>query len=40
MTLKFFPENILLFKVDYFEKCFKQNKTDGIVNDPLSSCKL
>ena len=38
MALKFFPEIILLFKVDHFEGILNRIKIDGIVNDHSSSC--
>ena len=40
MALKFFPETILLLKVDYFEGILKQMKIDGMVNDYSSTCNL
>ena len=40
MALKFFPETILLLKVDCFEGILNQIKIDGMVNDHLSSCNL
>ena len=40
MALKFFPEIILLLKVDCFEGILHQIKIDGMVNDHLSSCNL
>ena len=39
MTLKFFPETIILIKVDCFEEILNQNKIDGMVNDHTSSCE-
>ena len=36
MALKFFPDTILLLKVDHFEGILNQIKIDGIVNDHLS----
>ena len=38
MAFKFFPETILLLKVDRFEGISNLNKIDGIVNDHSSSC--
>ena len=38
MSLKFFPETILLLKVDCFEGIFNQIKSDRMVNDHSSSC--
>ena len=38
MALKFFPETILLLKVDSFEEILNQIKIDGMVNDHSSSC--
>ena len=40
VTLKLFPETILLLKVDCFEGILNQNKIDGMVNDHSSSCNL
>ena len=40
MALKFFPEIILLLKVDRFEGIVNQIKIDGMVNDHSSSCNL
>ena len=37
MALKFFPETILLLKVDRFEGILNCNKIDRMVNDHLSS---
>ena len=37
MALKFFPETILLLKVDDFEGIVNRNKIDGMVNDHSSS---
>ena len=37
MALKFFPDTILLLKVDPFEGMLNQIKTDGMVNDHSSS---
>ena len=38
MAVKFFPEHILLLKVDRFEGCLNRFKIDRMVNDNLSSC--
>ena len=38
MALNFFPDTILLLKVDRFEGILNRIKTDGMVNDHLSSC--
>ena len=38
MALKFFPETILLLKVNRFEGILNRIKIDGMVNDHLSSC--
>ena len=38
MAFKFFPDTILLLKVDCFEGILNQLKIDGMVNDHLSSC--
>ena len=38
MAFKFFPDTILLLKVDRFEGILNRNKVDGMVNDHLSSC--
>ena len=38
MALKFFPETVLLLKVDRFEGILNRNKIDEIVNDHSSSC--
>ena len=40
MALKFFPETILLLKVDCFEGILNWIKIDGMVNDHSSSCNL
>ena len=40
MALKFFPEIILLLKVNHYEGILNQIKIDGIVNDHSSSCNL
>ena len=40
MALKFFPETIILIKVDCLEGILNQNKIDGMVNDYTSSCEL
>ena len=37
MTLKFFPETILLSKVDHLEGILSQIKIDRMVNDHSSS---
>ena len=39
MALKFFPETILLLKVDCFEGILNRIKIDGTVNDH-SSCNF
>ena len=38
MAFKFFPDTILLLKVDCFEEILNQIKIDGMVNDHLISC--
>ena len=38
MALKFFPETILLLKVDHFEGILNRIKIDGMVNDHFCSC--
>ena len=38
MAFKFFPDTILLLKVDRFEGILNRIKIDGMVNDHLSSC--
>ena len=38
MALKFFPESILLLKVDHFERILNRIKIDGMVIDHSSSC--
>ena len=38
ITFKFFPDTILLLKVDRFEGILNWSKIDGMVNDYLSSC--
>ena len=38
MAFKFFPDTILLLKVDRFEGILNRIKIDGMVNDYLSSC--
>ena len=38
MAFKFFPDTILLLKVDRFEGILNQIIIDGMVNDHLSSC--
>ena len=40
MALNFFPETILLLKVDYFEGILNWNEIDRMVNDHLSSYNL
>ena len=40
MVFKFFPDTILLLKVDRFEGILNQIKIDEMVNDHLSSCNL
>ena len=40
MALKFFPDTILLLKVEHFEGILNQIKIDRMVNDPLSSGNL
>ena len=40
MAFKFFPDTILLLKVDRFEGILNRIKIDGMVNDHLSSCNL
>ena len=40
MALKFFPETILLLKMDHFEVILNWNKMDRMVNDHSSSCNL
>ena len=40
MPFKFFPHTILLLKVDLFEGILNRIKSDGMVNDHLSSCNL
>ena len=40
MAFKFFPDTILLLKVDHFEAILNQIKIDEMVNDHLSSCNL
>ena len=40
MALKFFPEIILLLKVDRFKGILNQIKIDRMVNDHSSSCNL
>ena len=37
MALKFFPETILLLKMEHFEGILNQNKIDRMVNDHLNS---
>ena len=38
MAIKFFPDTILLLKVDNCEGILNWIKIDGMVNDHLSSC--
>ena len=38
MALNFFPDTILLLKVDCFEGILNQIKIDGMANDHSSSC--
>ena len=38
MAFKFFPDTILLLKVNHFEGILNQIKIDEMVNDYLSSC--
>ena len=40
MAFKFFPDPILLLKVDRFEGILNRIKIDEMVNDHLSSCNL
>ena len=40
MALKFFPEIILLLKVDRFEGILNRIKIDEMVNDHSNSCNL
>ena len=40
MTLKYFPETILLLKVGHFKGILNQNNFDRMVSDHLSSCNL
>ena len=40
MALNFFPETILLLKVDYFEGILNWNEIDRMANDHLSSYNL
>ena len=40
MAFKFFPDTILLLKVDCFEGILNRIKIDKMVNDHLSSCNL
>ena len=40
MALKFFPETIILLKVDHFERSLNRIKIDGMVNDHSNSCNL
>ena len=38
MAFNFFPDTILLLKVDRFERILNRIKIDGMVNDHLSGC--
>ena len=38
IAFKFFPDTILLLKVDRYEGILNQIKIDGMVNDHLNSC--
>ena len=38
MTFNFFPDTILLLKVDRYEGILNRIKIDGMVNGHLSSC--
>ena len=38
MAFNFFPNTILLLKVDHFEGILNRIKIDEMVNDHLSSC--
>ena len=40
VAFKFFPDTILLLKVDHFEEILNWIKIDGMVNDHSSSCNL
>ena len=40
MAFKFFPDTILLLKVDRFEEILNRIKINEMVNDHLSSCNL
>ena len=40
IAFKFFPDTILLLKVDRFEGILNRIKIDEMVNDHLSSCNL
>ena len=40
MAFQFFPDTILLLKVDHFEGILNRIKIDEMVNDHLSSCSL
>ena len=40
MGFKFFPDTILLLKVERFEGSLNRIKIDEMVNDHLSSCNL
>ena len=39
-AIKIFPHNVLLLKVDSVEEFSNQSKTDGMVNNHVSSCKV
>ena len=38
MAMKFFPQTILLLKVDHFEGFLNRYKIDGMVNDNSNNC--
>ena len=40
IAFTFFPDTILLLKVDHFEGILNRIKIDEMVNDHLSSCNL
>ena len=40
IAFNFFPDTILLLKVDHVEGILNQIKIDEMVNDHLSSCNL
>ena len=40
MAFKFFPDTILLLKVEYVEGILNRIKIHSMVNDHLSSCNL